>query len=237
MLNNFLNSKEAKISITSLFIIVLILGTFFVAAQNSTNENLNEILEDSNLCENVDCEDSSLECPDDFVSSCSNSCDSETGDCTTCKPNCIEHEVILPEESSNETIIPEDTNKTGNNETIGDETENEIVVQENETSEIPITGDVMSEIPAELNLELFHQDKITRGEIFEIKVIISNNGGVAKNVSVDWIIPKGFEVVSDETNECGDLIKGESCTLNFLLETSLETQRGFNKINVEVNYE
>jgi len=222
---------------------------------NFLEENEGEI---NNFCVNVICEDLSLECPDGFVVSCSNVCDSETGECSQCEPHCIGHEVILLEEPNeinstpeenitipiNETnqttlellTLPEDTNETDNNETIEDEMGNEIVVEENETSETPITGDVISEIPAELNLEIFHQDKIIRGEILEIKAIITNPGSKVKNVEVIWILPEGFELISKNQESCENLNTGESCELIIRVQTSLSTSLGKGEIKVIVSY-
>ncbi|MCK4715002.1 MAG: lamin tail domain-containing protein, partial [Candidatus Aenigmarchaeota archaeon] len=59
------------------------------AAENVTAEEID-------LCASVVCDDSITTCPDGTVMTCGNTCDPETGNCTTCIPDCTGHEA--PEE-------------------------------------------------------------------------------------------------------------------------------------------
>jgi hypothetical protein len=43
-------------------------------------------------CESVVCDDSITTCPDGTVMTCENTCDNETGNCTSCIPDCSGHE-------------------------------------------------------------------------------------------------------------------------------------------------
>ncbi len=54
--------------------------------------------EPADLCAGVVCGKTITTCPDGFVSTCTNPCDTETGGCLSCKPDCIGHEKTEQEE-------------------------------------------------------------------------------------------------------------------------------------------
>jgi hypothetical protein len=74
--------------------------------QNETTEEVEEEpetepleneTEDMDPCTNVICDDSITTCPDETIMTCENSCDPETGECSTCIPDCSDHEVVEEE--------------------------------------------------------------------------------------------------------------------------------------------
>ena len=56
------------------------------------NETVPEPEEPADLCLNVTCENSTLTCQDGFDATCLNTCDSETGECSNCTPDCTGHQ-------------------------------------------------------------------------------------------------------------------------------------------------
>ena len=231
MRKNYLNMKNAQTHVIIFAVLILVSVILFISADNITEADNNDTITDESLdlCADIECYNLEIVCPDGINVSCSTECNVETGECSECVPDCTGHDGI------SEIVQPsENTTENQNAASPDNETFEEGLNTSNETIEQQEPKVVES---PSLSIDLIYHKKITRGETIEIKVIISNAGGVAKSVSGFWIVPKGFEIVSNEINECGDLIKGESCTLNLLLETSLETTQGFNKIDVEVNYE
>src|SRR3989337_1775781 len=67
------------------------------------------------LCAGVSCSNSEIQCPDGALVSCSNSCNAENGECSSCAPSCEGHESIQPPE--NETFIENETAFPPSNET------------------------------------------------------------------------------------------------------------------------
>jgi hypothetical protein len=107
----------------------------------------------------------------------------------------------------------------------------------NETNQMPEIENTIQELP-NLDVQIIHDGKITRGKAFEIKVFVENSGGEAGNVAVKLVLPKEFNVVSENVIfDCGDLGKGENCEAIFLAVTSLQTSLGTNEIKAEVSYE
>jgi len=156
-----------------------------IGASNAETEITESTTQEQiNLCENIKCDDSTLSCPDEFIVSCENSCDSETGTCASCVPSCENHEQILEqnqteneinkeiEEVENETAetinetIEEIVNETGTanqtenetNEIIKNETKeiaNETIKEaENETNKSMMTGEEIIEISTQPNLDI-----------------------------------------------------------------------------------
>ena len=161
------------------------------------------------LCENVICEDSSIECPDSFIALCSNNCNLETGECNSCSLDCTEHETSTPEIN--------DSDK---------EPEPEIDPEPEPWSE------------PEINIQFFHANKITRGELTEIKALMTNSGTIAKDVSATWQLSPDFEIVSgNKVENCGDLDTGDSCTATINVQTLHSVSLGENQIKMRINYE
>ena len=75
--------REKAITLTSALILLLVVPAF--AQENITTD----------LCAGVVCTDSTMGCPDSYVASCSNTCDPDTGSCSSCAPDCTGHEVVV----------------------------------------------------------------------------------------------------------------------------------------------
>jgi uncharacterized repeat protein (TIGR01451 family) len=79
--------------------------------------------------------------------------------------------------------------------------------------------------------------RITRGENFLLRVVVSNEGSAnATNVRVSVDLPKGF---STDTLEkvCNVIEVNSSCELEFSVKSDLSTKLGESEIKVRVSYE
>jgi len=90
-----MKSLVGKVS-TAIVLLVFIIASLFilniVKAQNITPNDTNQSQSEIDLCENVVCPISNQTCPDGTVATCQNSCDSSTGVCSSCTPDCTGHE-------------------------------------------------------------------------------------------------------------------------------------------------
>ena len=122
-----------------LILLFLAASLAIITAENITDSAVEKIVgEVSDLCENVSCDDSTLECPDGFIVSCSNSCDSKSGECSDCTLSCEGHEVIQPLNTTSELSEPPLENTTvlpTSNETdeVSDLNETQETIELNET--------------------------------------------------------------------------------------------------------
>jgi uncharacterized repeat protein (TIGR01451 family) len=113
-----------------------------------------------------------------------------------------------------------------------DETNASEIVNETQPIEIP---------PIEtskliLNVHIESPKKITRDETITITANIENSGSsVARNVSVNWVLPRGFDIVLEEGN-CENLEPNTSCTSMIVVKTSLSSELGLDEIKVVVSY-
>ncbi|MFH1711277.1 MAG: hypothetical protein ABH840_03125 [Nanoarchaeota archaeon] len=215
-------------------------------AETGVNDNIIETIQD--LCENVNCDISTLICPDGFVDTCENSCISETGACTSCTPSCEGNEQATDNEIKNETETIKnetETNKTGDitedetNQTYTNETQQETILPEQNETITPGTGGIITDLPLiqqDLDIQISHPAKITRGEIIEIKAKITNSGNEVKNAGVDWTLPEGFEIIYRNQKSCENLNTGESCELIIRIQTSLSTSLGKGEVKAIVSY-
>jgi uncharacterized repeat protein (TIGR01451 family) len=81
------------------------------------------------------------------------------------------------------------------------------------------------------------KSRITRGEIFLLKVVVRNEGNAnATSVKVTVDLPKGF---STDTLEkvCNVIEVNSSCELEFSVKSDLSTKLGESEIKVRVSYE
>ena len=93
------------------------------------------------------------------------------------------------------------------------------------------------ENPPEISVKINNPEKITRGESFEITAEITNIGGKAKSVAGKWVLPNGFEIVSEsETKDCGNMDSNTTCSLRISVSPSLFTELGKNEIKLKVSY-
>lgn len=190
-------------------------------------------------CENINCDASNLICADGFNSTCENFCDSETRVCTSCNPSCEGHEQIIEDEIKNEIEEQNGSIRTEQNETIENETEerNETTQFEQNKTIPPLTGEVIETELPQIDVQLIYPEKITRGEIIEVKAIVTNTGeSQIKNVVINWQLNSEFEIISVEEN-CGNLNFGESCNAEITIKPSPSTSLGKNQIKILVSYE
>jgi len=151
----------------------------------------------------------------------------------------------------NETIvgIPEVTevNETSN------------LVEENKTLEPPVVPGYKNEIlnnsppnsdpeprpeielkpwsEPEINIQISHPTNITRGEVIEVKAVITNLGTSIKDVLGKWNLSPDFNIISGNKIEgCGDLNSGESCIAIINVQTSHSTLLGENQLKIMVSY-
>lgn len=212
MIGRIFGNKQGQIHFVTLILIFLIVGIIFVAADEILWEENNIQID---LCENVFCQSSQIVCPDGATVECSNSCNPENGECTSCTPSCTGHEQPIGTLADN----------TGESSTEGNDPVSQSI--ENISKESP-----------SLKIEISHDSKISRLQEIEIQAIVTNEGnGKAKNVILNWVLPEGFEIVSnDKTEDCGDVGKNEFCISTIKVQPSLSTPLGINEINVEVAY-
>ena len=81
------------------------------------------------------------------------------------------------------------------------------------------------------------KSRITRGESFLLRVVVSNEGNAnATNVRVSVDLPKGFSTDALE-KVCNVIEVNSSCELEFSVKSDLSTQLGESEIKVRVSYE
>jgi len=140
MMKNIFLDKKGQLQKILIMIIILFLALLIpLTAQNESSEKQPlPFLEPVNLCEDITCTNSELECPDGFVATCENSCNSENGECSTCEPSCVGHEQATSPSTpvENESSIPEVEiveNITSNETSIPETPEEVINITINET--------------------------------------------------------------------------------------------------------
>jgi uncharacterized repeat protein (TIGR01451 family) len=116
--------------------------------------------------------------------------------------------------------------------------------EENRTSEnismpatqISQTTEIIAKPKISLRLST-DKSRITRGESFSLRVVVSNEGSAnAANVRVSVDLPKGFS--TDEKEKTCDVIEvNSSCELEFSVKSDLSTKLGESEIKVRVSYE
>ena len=132
----------------------------------------------------------------------------------------------------NTNSIPNRTSSIFVNETV-EESSDETVEFLNKTNET--SREALEPI---FDVSLDYSGKITRGETLSFIANVRNAGSLAKNVFVKWVLPKGFEVISGNSEDlCGDLDNDVSCDSEIGVKADLSTILGLNEIKIVVNYE
>jgi len=235
----FVSRRGKKLKVLVILFSFLLISGVFVAAQNLSESELGD--EVVNLCEDVVCEAVSEICSDGFVASCATSCDSETGVCDTCVPDCSGHDVVEEPNETSEEPLNETTPEQ--NETTSPENETEPTPEQNETdpSEEIITSppEEPDSLPIELDIQLISPDSVTRNEEIDIQATITNTGNQAvTNVLARLQLPSGFDVISgNELETCGTLAQSETCELAVTVTSAVTTTLGTNEIKVLVGYD
>ncbi|MFH0896868.1 MAG: NEW3 domain-containing protein [Candidatus Bathyarchaeota archaeon] len=160
--------------------------------------------------------------------------------------------------STNET----DYSVSIDNESVANETQN-ITSETNETQVIPeenqntdeITGvsndtGSFSNESVNISLPIMNENarpefvtnldfpqRITRGEMFTVKVYVTNVGSLAaKNVAASLTLPEGFNLVSSNS-DCSILEPAESCISEITVSTATSTSLGLADLKVVINHE
>lgn len=164
-----------------------------------------------------------------------------------------------PETNSTEPENPEETNETQGNSSIpeielpGNSSEPENLTDFNSSYDMNTTVPENGSIDAnftngsdfvpeprqekpDLSLDITGEDSLTRGRSATFEAILANDGGMAENVSIKWIVPEDFTIISEDNVYCGSLGKGDNCTSTIEVQTSLETSLGGMEINAEASY-
>jgi uncharacterized repeat protein (TIGR01451 family) len=88
----------------------------------------------------------------------------------------------------------------------------------------------------QLVIDISYPVKINRGDEITLQATITNIGnGNATGVSVDWNLPTGFNLLS-ENNDCSSILPSSSCTSNARIKTDTSALSGMNKVNVIAKY-
>lgn len=83
-----------------------------------------------------------------------------------------------------------------------------------------------------MNVYLDFPERVTRGEEFEIRIRIENPNGEKVDLSLELIVPKGFELVS--IPETVEIEANTTLEVVAKVRTSLETPLGSSEFEVEV---
>jgi len=140
--------------------------------------------------------------------------------------------------TNNETVVNETLiiNETSNETSQENFTINETEIL-NETNETFIEPEIPIEEPV-FDIKLNYPQKITRGEILNIKAEIKISNSSARNVVLKWVLPNSFDIISGNEKEfCGDLDIDEPCYSEISVKTDFSTVLGLNEIKVVVSYE
>jgi len=151
-------------------------------------------------------------------------------------------------EASENVTIPDELNQTANetvaNETITNQTLtngtgiNETLEPEPVIPEINETINETEKAKPILDVGIISPDKVTRGEPFEISAYAINMGSApAKDVSIEWILPDGFVILSGSGSvDCQEVAPQTSCWNNITAAAPLSSNLGPNDIKTRVSY-
>jgi len=151
----------------------------------------------------------------------------------------IEQEEIIENETSNETIEEPEINETTSEEIVNEtqvET-NESLIENVTINETEPLGGGGGEEGGSLNIEIQYPKKIIRGDTITLTAIITNTGNLEINsILVNWILPSGFESISENQEDFDILFPGDSLKSEISVSTSELTISGINEIKLRVYY-
>ncbi|MCK4497056.1 MAG: hypothetical protein KAU24_02610 [Candidatus Aenigmarchaeota archaeon] len=136
-------------------------------------------------------------------------------------------------EASENVTIPDELNQTANETGINETLEPEPVIPE-----INETINETEKAKPILDVGIISPDKVTRGEPFEINAYaISMGSALAKDVSIEWILPDGFVILSGSGSiDCQEVAPQTSCWNNITAAASLSSNLGLNDLKTRVSY-
>ena len=167
--------------------------------------------------------------------------------------NSIEVNSIYNETSETIDTSPSQTiNENYTSEITEPSNTSEVPLNDNETTETSETNDtdvsktINETLPIEnppieaeepiLNVKVECPKRITRGDAVVIKAKIENTGSsVVKNIVHNWVLPKGFEIISEE-DDCENLEQNASCASEITVQTSFSADVGIGEIRIVVRY-
>ena len=148
-------------------------------------------------------------------------------------------DVTGPEENGTNITIPEEElNFTEENLTLN-ETENETIpVEENITYENITTEENATPAEPDVLIEIINPEKITRGESFLLKAVVSNRGAKAENVVIEWVLPDFFEITEGNKKEKIETFDANmTFSSEILVSSRIDASLGASEIMVRVSYE
>jgi DNA-binding Lrp family transcriptional regulator len=106
---------------------------------------------------------------------------------------------------------------------------------------VSTTTTIIIELPEQLpqlDVKIEIPEKVTRGNSINLKAIVTNTFPNSKTISLKWVLPNGFSIISgNEIEECGIVETGSSCVSEISMSVSEIAELGKNQIKVVVNYE
>jgi len=92
--------------------------------------------------------------------------------------------------------------------------------------------------PPKLDIEIIYDEKTTRGNEMVLKALISNlENEDVKDISIEWKLPRGFEIVQGNQKETIErIVSEEGYESEITIKTSFTTSLGINKIKMLVSY-
>ena len=89
---------------------------------------------------------------------------------------------------------------------------------------------------AVLSAEVLSGDIVIRGQTLEVKALLLNSGTApAVSISLEWILPEGFEIESSN-NPCGTILAGDECEASAEIRVPMSAEPGEKDIGVRVSY-
>lgn len=133
------------------------------------------------------------------------------------------------------------SNETATNDTTTTTTENTTIPPTTiETTTLETTTvDTTTILPESYSIDVIVEapEKITRGQSLNLKSIVTNNLLTDTPITVTWILPDGFDLVSGSSVYiCGIVQPAQSCVADINVSTSLSTDVGLRQIRVVVSY-
>jgi hypothetical protein len=254
---------QLKLLVTVVVLSFLLSESVIIAYENSTFLNQTNISNTSPVTSSSNISDlgNSLNISDNLNETSNSSVDTPTNETLLIIDETVEGtnetELLDTNETLGNETEPENATETLNQSLISNDTLNE-TLGANETDEIPNeTNETIIEniteiienitdglnqnetsIDSGIDVRLVYTGKITRGEVTSIRADLVNNGSLAENVALRWILPGGFSIVSGNLEEfCGDLGSGGSCYSEISVTANLSMPLGLNEIRVVVDYE
>lgn len=235
-----------QVQILAIFLFLLLIPTTVIIAQNSTINSTftGDIIEETPEIPIINETEPLLDTENGTTDTIEESIDVTIEDNTTevneTQENPPENVTIeIPSNYTNETeasenvTIPDELNQTANETGINETLEPEPVIPE-----INETINETEKAKPILDVGIISPDKVTRGEPFEINAYAINMGSaLAKDVSIEWILPDGFVILSGSGSiDCQEVAPQTSCWNNITAAASLSSNLGLNDLKTRVSY-